>query len=448
MGFAIIFMSFSCGLSSGETTVDMPDSSSHPTLIVGAGLSGLTCALILHEAGIPVQVFESSDGVGGRVRTDRVEGFLLDRGFQVYLDAYPEAGKILDLDALNLCSFEPGALVFDGTKIHRVMDVFRRPSSILESTLAPVGNIMDKVRVALLRFRALGSSDTEITSRSDQSTQSFLQDFGFSERMIEGFFRPFYGGIFLESDLRTSSRMFEFTFKMFSQGKATLPANGMGAIPLQLAKRLPPQTIRIQSAVVAVTSDSLQLPTGETIPGREVVIATQAPQTARLIPGFVAQKPDWRAATNVYFSADQSPFNEGIIALNATGTGLVNNVCDLCTVASNYAPKGKSLISASLLGSHKDPEIPEKIKKELSSWFGSQVNLWSHLRTDVIRHALPEQEPGKKAPGTLKIDGIHICGDHTSSASIEGAITSGIKTAKAIISERQNQTTSHIGGNH
>ena len=411
----------------------MTDSSPLPVLIVGAGLSGLACAVTLHEAGIPVQVFEASDGVGGRVRTDLVDGFLLDRGFQVYLSAYPEAGKLLDLEALNLHPFEPGALVFDGSNIHRVMDVFRRPTTMIESALAPVGTFMDKVRVALLRFRSLGSSETEIAARPDQQTKSFLQKFGFSENMIEGFFSAFYGGIFLERDLRTSSRMFEFTFKMFSQGSATLPATGMGAIPLQLAKRLPPQTIRIHSAIASATPDTLSLPSGEEILGSQVVIATQAPQTARLVPGFAAKEPAWRSVTNVYFHTEKSPLSEAIIALNTSGEGQVNNVCVISDVAPGYAPKDRSLISVSLLGIHKNSDIPNAVKEELYSWFGEQTRDWKHLRTDLIKHALPEQGPGLKSSGHLFIDGMHICGDHTSSASIEGAITSGIKTAEAII---------------
>ena len=220
-----------------------------PVLIVGAGISGLACALRLHEAGIPVQVIEASDGVGGRVRTDRMDDFLLDRGFQVYLSAYPEAGKLLDLEALQLQPFAAGALVYDGKQLIRVMDPFRYPRSLLSGVRAPVGTFYDKLRVALLRFRVMGSSREDIAGRPDQETQEFLRSFGFTPAMIDGFFRAFYGGIFLENELRTSSRMFEFTFKMFSEGHATLPARGMGAIPLQLAHRLPPQTIRIDSAI-------------------------------------------------------------------------------------------------------------------------------------------------------------------------------------------------------
>ena len=403
-----------------------------PVVIVGAGLSGLACALTVHEAGLPVLVLESSDGVGGRVRTDRVEGYLLDRGFQVFLDAYPEAGELLDLPALDLRSFEPGALVFDGKKLCRVMDVFRRPKELLKSAFSPVGSFFDKLRVAVLRQKVLDLEPEELLQRPDQSTEDYLKGLGFSEGMIDGFFRSFYGGIFLERELQTSSRMFEFTFRMFSQGSATVPANGMGEIPAQLAARLPDEVIRFHSPVIGVSQTGVTLESGEILEAAHVVVATGARVAGKLVEEFGAEVPDWRAVTTIYFEAEKSPIGEGLIALNGTQTGLVNNVAVMTDVSPDYSANGRALISVSVLGVNEEDDLAALVQAELAGWFGEEVAGWRHLKTDLIREALPVQRETNPV-GVRIYDGVLVCGDHAVSASIEGAVISGKAAAEAIL---------------
>ena len=405
-------------------------------LIVGGGLAGLACAVRLHECGARPLIVEATDDVGGRVRTDVVNGFRLDRGFQVYLDAYPEAGKFLDLPRLDLRPFKPGALVYLDGRLHRVMDVFREPRHLMASALAPVGSLADKLRVAALKWRIAHSTLEEIATRDDLTTEEYLRRAGFSHRMIDVFFRSFYGGIFLERDLRTSSRMFEFTFQMFSRGSATLPARGMQEIPRQLASRLPADAIRRGARVTEIQSGKITLASGEKLDGDAVVVAADATTAARLVPGLVAKAPAWRAVTGLYFAAAKSPLNEAIIALNGTNRGLVNNVCVLSDVAPSYAPTGQALISISVLGMPAVPDFETAILLELESWFGPDVRGLRHLRTDQIERALPEQPPieGSVGPCFREIDGVFVCGDHLASASIEGAIISGLQTADALLS--------------
>lgn len=407
---------------------------SHDVLIIGAGLSGLACALKLQEQGKKVLILEKSDGPGGRVRTDKVDGFLLDRGFQVYLSAYPTAGQLFDLPALELGHFEPGAMVYTRGKLHRVMDVFRQPQHLLASVAAPIGRLLDKALVARLRLQVKNSNQEAIAKREDLSTEDYLRRYGFSPRIIDGFFRSFYGGIFLERELQTSSRMFEFTFKMFSEGSATLPAMGMGELSCQLANRLPKESIQYHCQVDKVSGNQVTLSSGDTLTAATVVLATPAHITSKLLPGLGLSDLSWRSVTNLYFSAPQSPLNEAIIALNGTGEGLVNNVAVLSDVCPKYAPEGQALISVSLLGINKQKNLPSIIQKELTEWFGKSVSEWNHLRTDLIPHALPNQNPQPPAFSDPEPP-LYVCGDYLTSASIEGAVISGQQAARKILEQ-------------
>ena len=410
---------------------------SAPVVIVGAGMAGLSCAVHLHKAGVPVRVFEAEDQVGGRVRTYVYRGFLLDRGFQVYLNAYPTIGSLLNLDALDLKKFEPGALVFKEAKLHRLMDVFRRPGSALESALAPVGGLLDKLRVARMRQRILGSSLDEIANRPDFTTEAYLKAEGFSAGMIDIFFRSFYGGIFLERDLRTSSRMFEFTFKMFGRGSATIPAKGMGEIPKQLAAMLPDGTIELGQGVGGTGPGYVSLLSGQRVEASKVVVAGNATCAKRLVPSMLLPEPHWRSVTNLYFAAAKSPVSEPIICLNGSGEGLVNNVCCMTDASPEYSVDGRALMSVSVLGLQEEKGLVESVQSELRDWFGDEVRDWEHLRTDRIEKALPEQLPAtgrdENVQGYLERQGIYVCGDHCVTASIEGAVVSGKRVAESII---------------
>lgn len=404
-------------------------------LIVGGGLAGLACAIRLHEAGARPLIFERTDGVGGRVRTDELDGFLLDRGFQVFLDAYPVAGNLLDKGRLDLRAFRPGALIHTSSGMHRVMDVFREPRHLMESAFAPVGSLADKLRVAGLRWRLMHRTTEEIAGHEDITTEDYLRRAGFSPAMMDRFFRPFYGGIFLERELHTSSRMFEFTFKMFSQGNATLPSQGMGEIPRQLATRLPPGTIRLGARVTKIQPATVTLESGEQFQGDAVVVATDASSAAGLVSAKGTEGPEWRSVTCLYFAAPRSPLGEPIIALNGTGSGLVNNVCVPSDLAPTYAPPGRALVSVSVLGTPGSANLESQVLAELEAWFGGTVREWLHLRTYGIERALPRLGTGNgfTGPGFRKEAGVYLCGDHLWSASIEGAILSGLRTADAIL---------------
>ncbi len=407
-------------------------------VIVGGGLAGLACARHLHQNGISFQIIEASDGLGGRVRTDRVAGFLLDRGFQVLQTAYPEAQRVLDYAKLDLHKFFPGAVIRIDNHSYRVADPLRMPLEAFDSLFSPIGTMRDKFRLLVLRQRLHRQSIDSIFNREERTTLDALQREGFSPTIVSSLFRPFLRGIFLEKGLQTSSRMFEFALKMFTDGHATLPANGMGAIPDQLASALPLEAIRLNTKVVSVSPNSATLEYGEQLKARAVVVATEGPEACRLIPGL--EPVISCSATCMYFVAGYNPLGSPILALNGDGSGIINNLCVPSAVAPSYAPAGSSLISISILGipDEDDKKLELMVRSQLKSWFGPKVDSWRSFRTYRIHHALPSQAfPALSQPQRrVKMEqGLYVCGDHRDTASIHGALVSGRRTAETVLED-------------
>lgn len=418
-------------------------------LVVGAGMAGLSCAVRLHEAGREVLVLEASDGVGGRVRTDEVEGFRLDRGFQVLLTAYPEARAILDFDALQLGHFEPGALVWTGQRFHRLGDPWRRPGDAWATLRAPVGSLSDKLRMAQLRRSVQQGSLETVFTAEQTTTLDYLRRAGFSSAMIDRFFQPFLGGIFLERDLRTSSRIFEFVFRMFTQGTAALPRRGIGALSAQLAARLPAGTIRRSARVASIDEDVVSLESGERIGAREVVVATSALEAARLL-GRDAP-PRGRTVSCLYYRAPRPPIDEPMLMLDGTGEGLVNNLCVPSVVAPDLAPADSALISLSVIDPVEQNEtvLRRRVGEQMRRWFGSQTDEWEHLRTYRIQQALPDQSPETLAAGPLGPQvgpGLFVCGDHCENGSLQAALRSGRRAAEAILERPRELSAGEAAG--
>lgn len=399
-----------------------------PVAIVGAGLAGLACATTLHEAGIAVQLFEASDGVGGRVRSDVVDGFTLDRGFQVALTAYPEMHRQLDMDALDLRAFDPGALVWRNGKGSEVSDPFRKPTAVLSTTFAPIGSLFDKARIAWLRARLRRGHASNLLRGEDITTEASLRDAGFSDTIIRRFFRPLVGGIQLDPDLQDSRRMFDVIFRMLSEGDSAVPAIGMQAIPDQLAARLPDGSIRLGARVESATSTSVRVD-GVDIAAAAVVIATEGPAASELL-GLAPVGS--KAAGCVYFAADESPTDSKCVILDGTGDGPVLNVAVMSNISPGYAPAGKHLIGAALPGLA-DGDLPSLARDQLRGWWGAQVDEWTHLATYRIPHGQPSQSPPFSPKQSVALDdGRFVCGDHRDTASIQGALYSGRRCAEAV----------------
>lgn len=409
-------------------------------VVIGAGLAGLAAAVHLHDAGRTVRVLEASDGVGGRVRTDVVDGFQLDRGFQVLLTAYPEVPQMFDVPALQLRAFEPGAMIRHNGRFHTLADPFRRPLSVLRSAVSPVLPVQDKLRVALLRHRVTRGQAVDLLRAPETTTIEHLRGSGFSEVAIDRLFRPLFGGIQLDPSLTTSSRMFDIIYRCLATGDAALPAAGMGSLPAQLMSRLPGGTVLTGQEVVTVDPRGATTATGLRVGARSVVVATDGPAASRLL-GLTPVTG--HAVSCCWFAAPASPVRKPVLLLDGERSGPALNVAMVSEAAPTYAPPGQALIAAacpadpaphSPSAATGPPEgLGTEVATQLRSWFGEQVDSWRLLRTDHIHHAQPSQDPPFHPRQTIRVaDGLYVAGDHRDTSSTQGALFSGRRVASAV----------------
>jgi protoporphyrinogen oxidase len=405
-------------------------------VIIGAGIAGLTCAKYLKDKGIEATILEASFGVGGRVRTDIVEGFKLDRGFQVLLTSYPEARKLLNYNDLNFKILPSGARIRQGDKFSVMPNPLKDFMTAPQALFAPVGGLWDKLKVLQLNLSLKNAPEpTAINTTDKQTTLDFLKEFGYSDTIIERFFRPFFRGVFLEKDLKTNATFFKFLFSQFAQGDVVVPENGMQAICEQIAAHLAPHQIRLNTAVEKIVGHTIYLENGETIEAEKIILATNASATARIL----GEKPSVSFNTTdcLYFSSDLplSIFDKPYLIINANNNELIDHLVVMSDVAPSYATVGKTLISVSLVGKNRysDQDLIEKVGKELIQWFGKKYN-WQHLRTYRIPEALPQYVEAPPQYKDLKINEfMYRCGDYMAYPSLNAAMKTGREVAEMLV---------------
>jgi phytoene dehydrogenase-like protein len=410
------------------------------TIIVGAGLAGLTCAKVLRERGAEVVLVEASDGVGGRVRTDERDGFLLDRGFQVYFTSYPVSRRHLDHGRLDFRAFDPGAIVCRGSEKSVLSDPLRDPKALPGSLLSDAATVEDKLRTLGLAAKILPGKATtagEENGEPDSSTLEYLKASDLSEQYIDSFYRPFYGGVFLSRSLYTSARVFRFTFRMLATGRTVVPALGMGEIPKQLASHLPDGTLRLNAPVESLLRNGGRVvgvkAAGEEHEADAVVVATDAPTAGRLSGEAVPEG----SVGEVCLYYETSGLGTGKkIMLNAEEGAFVNNAVEISGVSERNAPDGRHLLYAVTLGGFdlSDEELYRRGIEDLSRWYPEadfrpiglrRIPYGQFAQPAGIHPTLPENRTATP--------GLYLAGEYTEDSSINGSMLSGEKAAGEVL---------------
>ena len=403
--------------------------------IIGAGIAGLYCTKSLLSNGYDVELFEKSDRIGGRMKTDLVEGFQLDHGFHVIQTGYDLTKQIIDYNQLSIKAFEPGAKVIrpskNNSRIWRLSDPFRRPFSSFRDAFGFFASPFDMLRILKIRRRLRKMSVEEIFAKGDMNTKQWLRSQGFSHSFINRFFHPLFGGIFLESELRTNERLFKFIFRTMSKGDMVLPKNGIQAVPNFLASQIPNERIHLNTRVETFTKDSITVD-GVKKKYDAVIVAYDHRQN-------LSSKHVW----TVYFSAPKSPLTSNHIMLNSQirdSKNIISYISVPSDIQPNYSPKDKSLICVTIVGDKCDElgllneqQVTNKVTEELSDWFGDISSDWSLISVQHIANALPETDSEIFQPKSLASQAEYFsCGDYMFHGSVEGTFLSAKRTVEEV----------------
>ncbi|KAB8151656.1 NAD(P)-binding protein [Kordia sp. TARA_039_SRF] len=400
--------------------------------IVGAGISGLIAARVLEDNGYHPEIVEATDRVGGRVKTDIVNGYQLDHGFQVLLTSYPAANKYLNYELLALQKFLPGATIFTKGKQKIIGDPLRNFSLLFPTLFSGIGTFSDKLNILKLNNRLKKKSLDEIFNQPETTTLAHLQQLGFSDEMIAKFFKPFFSGIFLEPNLQASNRMFEFVYKMFGEGHAALPKAGIEAIPKQLQSNLQHTKFHFNTRAIAVEDGKITLEDGTVLESHFTIVATEA---SSLISNLKSQEIAWKSCETLFFETLKQTISKPLIGLAADNTLLINNIFfhnSLPTASSG----ANELLSVTIVKPHNlsDAFLIQKVQEELQQFCG--ITDCTFLKKYTIPKALPnlQQLQYSMSPSETRLTTqVFLAGDVQLNGSLNAAMLAGEAAALGVI---------------
>ncbi|MGB3212899.1 MAG: NAD(P)/FAD-dependent oxidoreductase [Desulforhopalus sp.] len=409
----------------------------YDAVIIGAGVAGLACAKVFEQNKLSYLLLEAGNQPGGRVRTDMVDGFQLDHGFQVLQTGYPDVTQYLQLEELQLQKFPAGVAVRFNGRFHIIADPRYHPRHLLSTIGSHIGSFGDRLAMLKLAYHVCRRPFEELFNDPEEKTIDYLKRCGFSNRYIRSFFVPFFAGACLDKNINASSRVLQYIFRLFATGDAALPSGGMAEIPLHIAKSLTKDTIQFNSKAVQVKDGAVTLEDGRLIQGRHIVVATPEPVLQDLLQIKTRNRSVGESC--LYYSTDWTPpFKKPFLLLNGDGRGPVNNIAFPSLVARGYAPAGKTLIAVVVVDDdwRKNADLDGEVRKQCTEWFGKAVTGWEHIRTYRLEHALPDQSPPTHNPYHLPqpfSENIRICGEYQSLPGLQWSLMSGHMTGKCLV---------------
>jgi phytoene dehydrogenase-like protein len=401
----------------------------HDVLVVGAGLAGLRCARVLADAGLDVAVLEAAEAVGGRVRTDRVDGFLVDRGFQVLNPAYPAMERAVDVARLGLGDFGAGLMVREGERRTVLGDPLREPAR-LPATLGWLGAAQT---AALVRWagparlaprRMLAGDDTTLAASLDAAGIR-----GRARRAVE----RFLAGVLVDHRGTSSAQYALLLVRTFLRGTPGLPAAGMQALPDLLAAGLDVRTGVAASEVVPHPERPEVRAGSESLDARRVVVAVD-PDGAGALAGL--DVPRGRGLVTWWF-ATPGPAGLGRhLAVDAgEASGPVVNTACVSAAQPTYAPTGRDLVAATTLDSS-GTASERQVRDHLAGIWGTGTGDWELVARSEVPYAVPASAPPLVLTHPTRVaDGVLVAGDHRDTGSLQGALVSGERAARSVLSE-------------
>ena len=395
-------------------------------LIVGAGVSGITCAIKCQELGLNYALIDKNCRVGGRLGSIYDSGYIFDIGFQVFNTSYEITKQYLDLNQLDLHFFKPGSAIYSDKKFTIISDPLRDFGQIFHTLFSKIPTLADKIRILKLKISLLNYVIEEDKSE-DQETIVFLKEYGFSENMISQFFLPFFAGIFLENKLSTSSKFFKYVFSKFGKGLASLPSNGMQEIPENMLRRVNRENVFMNCELEHITKDKkVKLKDGITIAPSKIVFTGNS---QKLINKKLV---NYNSVKTFYFSSSVIHDYSNYIHIFPQEE-YINNIAFLTSIAEGYSKNNDSLISVSIIKENNisDSKLITHTKDRLKNIYGGEFNFLKNFNIKQATIKQPVQYFDQKYNLSIN-DKYYLAGDNLVHGSIEGAAISGIKVAEEL----------------